>query len=158
MAWLKARFWLQHCLKTHVLFVMGAIRAHLSITHEKAFFFSSWFLEGYGKRCWNQASKEAWTGEKGNWFVIFFFVSDAWLQHIFHSFNIALCLFHCSPERQGEWSLCKRRLWNCGEILHRRFNWTTGHAALIHQSGTSKFSFFKHFVKKQIKLNSLIKH
>lgn len=72
MAWLKARFWLQHCLKTHVLFVMGAIRANLSITHEKAFFFSSWFLEGYGKRCWNQASKEAWTGEKGNWFVIFF--------------------------------------------------------------------------------------
>lgn len=37
------------------------------------------FLGGYGKRCGNQESKEAWTGEKGNWFVIFF-DSDAWLQ------------------------------------------------------------------------------
>lgn len=47
-----------------------------SITHAVELFisfFSRQFLEGYGKRCGNQESKEAWTGEKGNRFVILWF-------------------------------------------------------------------------------------
>lgn len=67
---------------------------------------------------------------------------------VFRSFNILFCLFYCSSERQGEWSLCKRRLWNCSEVLHRRFNWTAGHAALVHQSSTSEFPFFQYSMKK----------
>lgn len=154
MTWLKTRFWLQLCLKTNVLLVMGASP---SVNHSrKSCFFPADFLKLMEKDAENRRVRRLKQEKKatGLWFS----VSDAWLHHIFHSFNITFCLFNCSSERQGEWSLCKRRLWNCGEVLHRRFNWTAGHAALVHQSGTSEFSFFKHFIKKQIKLNSLIKH
>lgn len=93
--------------------------------------------------------RRAWKLEKekkatGLWFFCFSF-SCIILPHVvlaFYSFNILFCLSHCSPERQGEWSLRKRRLWNCREVLYRGFIWTSGHAALVHQSRTSDFLVF----------------
>lgn len=118
------------------------------------------FHEGYERWCWIQEREEAWEGENCNRFVFFFFFF--WCMVATHvvlalfSFNILFCLSHCSPESPGKWSLCKRRLWNCCEILHRGFICTAGHAALVHQSSTGDFPVFFLIFLKSNQTKSLI--
>lgn len=133
---------------------MSSIRARLSITCTQELFF-----QRVSSRLWKKMQK---SGEKGGFrrrkrqlvcdflFLINIFSS---IGLVFHSFDILFCLFHCSPERPGQWSLCKRRLWNCCEVLHRGFKWTPWHEALVHQSCTSDYAFLLFHKKKKPKTN-----